>query len=236
MRLTVREAARLLNVSEKTIYRWVAEGRLAAHKIGDQYRFNRADLLEWATANRVEASPDLFGEADEPDASLPGLAEALEAGGIFYRIEGRDRDEVLRSAVRALRLPEGTDPEFVLAVLRARERLASTAIGDGIAIPHPRHPLVLHVSHPSVALCFLETPVDYGALDGRPVSALFLILSPTVRGHLHLLARLAFALQQPEFRQAVSGQAARNQILQSAQAVDLLCKKPRARVARAKPR
>lgn len=223
MQLTVRDAARLLNVSEKTIYRWVAERRLPAQRVGEQYRLNRAELLEWATKNRVNASPDLFGEPEEEGTPLPGLSRALEAGGVFYRIEGRDRDQVLRAIVRALRLPEGTDPEFVFAVLRARERLASTAVGDGIAIPHPRHPLILHVTHPSITLCFLEEPVDYGALDGKPVSALFTILSPTVRGHLHLLARLGFALQQPGFRAAVLRQGSQSEMLKEAARIDALC-------------
>ena len=209
MQLTVREAARLLQVSEKTIYRWVADRGLPAHRVGDQYRFNRAELLEWVIANRVNVSPHLIEEPDASRAPVPKLAEALEAGGVYYRIEGHDRDSVLRSIASTVRVPEGTDPEFLFEVLRAREQLGSTAIGDGIAIPHPRHPLVLHVTRPAVAVCFLESPIDYGALDGKVVSTLFLILSPSVRCHLHLLARLAFALRQPDFRAAITRQATR---------------------------
>ena len=229
MTLTVRDASRLLNVSEKTLYRWIAERGLPAQRIGDQYRLNRAEILEWATSNRVNASPDLFGEPDEAGLPLPTLEEALSEGGVHYRVEGRNRDEVLRSLVAVLRLPEGTDPAFLFEVLRARERLASTAIGGGIAIPHPRHPLVLHVARPSVTLCFLEQPVDYGAMDGLPVSALFTILSPTVRAHLHLLSVLAFALQQPGFRRAIEKQAARLAILREAARADAACREARER-------
>jgi PTS system nitrogen regulatory IIA component len=236
MTLTVRDASRLLNVSEKTLYRWIAERGLPAQRIGDHYRLNRAELLEWATSNRVNASPDLFGEPDEAGLPLPTLEEALAEGGVYYRLEGGDRDEVLRSLVAVLRLPEGTDPAFLFEVLRARERLASTAIGGGIAIPHPRHPLVLHVSRPSVTLCFLERPVDYGALDREPVSALFTILSPTVRAHLHLLSVLGFALQQPSFRRAIEKQATRLAILREAARVDAACRQERERRGRTDPR
>jgi PTS system nitrogen regulatory IIA component len=222
MQLTVREAAQLLRVSEKSVYRWVADRGLPAHRVGDQYRFNRAELLEWVIANRVNASPHLFEEPDASPTSLPQLADALEAGGVHYRVEGDDRDSVLRSVAHTVRLPEGTDPAFLFEVLRARELLGSTAVGDGIAIPHPRHPLVLHVTKPSVALCFLEKPIDYGALDRKPVATLFLILSPTVREHLHLLSRLAFALQQDGFRGAVMRQAARQEILREARSSDEL--------------
>lgn len=229
MQLTVRDAARLLQVSEKTVYRWVADRGLPAHRVGDQYRFHRAELLEWVIANRVNASPHLIEEPEASAAALPQLSDALEAGGVYYRVEGHDRDSVLRSIAHAVRLPEGTDPDFLFEVLRAREILASTAVGDGIAIPHPRHPVVLHVTRPSVALCFLEEPVEYGALDGKPVTALFLILSPSVRGHLHLLSRLAFALQQPGFRAAVLQQAARQELLREAKHCDELASAPRPR-------
>jgi PTS system nitrogen regulatory IIA component len=224
MTLTVREAAKLLFVSEKTVYRWISERRLPARRVGEQYRLSRAELLDWVAANRAEASIDLFTEPDEEAGALPSLEQALGAGGIVYRVEGRSRDEVLRSAVAATRLPEGVSAEFVFEVVRARERLASTAVGEGIAMPHPRHPLVLHVPQSSVTLCFLEQPVDFGALDGKPVFALFLVLSQSVRAHLHLLGRLSFGLRQAGFSRAVHRQAGRNVILREAARVDELCR------------
>ena len=69
-----------------------------------------------------------------------------------------------------MKLPDDVDREFLYQVLLAREALGSTGIGDGIAIPHVRNPIVLHLSRPTVTLCFLEQPVDFGALDGQPVS------------------------------------------------------------------
>lgn len=223
MTLTVREAAQLLRVSEKTVYRWIADRRLPARRIGDQFRLSRGELLDWVAANRAEASIELYTEPDDEQASLPSLAEALTSGGVVYRVDGRTRDQVIRAAVQATRLPEGVSTDFVFEVLRAREQLASTAVGEGIAIPHPRHPLVLHVPEPSITLCFLEEPVDFGAVDGQPVFALFLLLSPSVRAHLHLLGRLAFALRQPGFGRAVRKQAGRNVILKEAARVDELC-------------
>jgi PTS system nitrogen regulatory IIA component len=224
MTLTVRDAAKLLNVSEKTIYRWIAERRLPARRIGDQYRLGRAELLDWVAANRAEASIELFTEPDEEAGPPPALEAALTTGGIVYRVEGRTRDEVLRAAVEATRLPEGVSADFVFAVVQAREQLGSTAVGEGIAVPHPRHPLVLHVPEPSVTLCFLEQPVDFGALDGQPVQALFLILSPSVRAHLHLLGRLSFGLRQAAFLRAVRKQSGRQVILKEAARIDELCR------------
>lgn len=220
MNLTVRDAAQLLSVSEKTVYRWIGQGILPAYRVNEQYRFNRAELLEWATSRRINVSVDIFKEPEGGGAPIPGLADALGAGGIHYRIGGRDKTSVLRAIVETMRLPEEVDREFLLSVLMAREALASTGIGDGIAIPHARSPIVLHVPRPSITLCFLDRPVDFNAIDGRPVQALFTLVSPTVRAHLHLLSRLAYALRDPQFKKAITRQEAREEILSHARRIE----------------
>jgi len=213
MKLTVRDAARLLNVSEKSIYRWIKEGVIPAYQINDQYRLNRAELLEWATSRKISVSPEIFDEPEGGDTPPPTLGEALRAGGVYYRIGGADKASVLRAVVDTMKLPEEVDQEFLFQVLLAREALGSTGIGEGIAIPHVRNPIVLHLSRPMVTLCFLERPVDFGALDKLPVSTLFTLISPTVRAHLHLLSRLGFALRDEGFRGAITRQAPREEIL-----------------------
>jgi nitrogen PTS system EIIA component len=213
MQLGVKEAANLLNTSEKSVYRWINQGFLPAYRVNDQYRFNRAELLEWATSRKINVSPDIFNEPTSSGLPIPSLMESIQSGGIFYRIEGDTKSSVLKSVVEHMRLPDGVDRDFLYRVMLAREELASTGIGDGIAIPHVRNPVVLHVSQPIISLCFLEKPVEYDALDGKPVHALFGIISPTLRAHLHLLSRLSFALRDEGFKSAISGQARREEIL-----------------------
>ncbi|MBP1683920.1 MAG: fruA 2 [Deltaproteobacteria bacterium] len=220
MQLTVRNVADLFKISEKTVYRWVNQGILPAYRVNDQYRFNRAELLEWATTRKMNVAAELFDEPESDATPIPGLVEALQAGGIFYRVGGTDKQSALRSVVEHMRLPDEVDREFVLRVLLARERLQSTGIGDGIAIPHVRNPIVLHVSRPMIMLCFLDRAIDFDALDGKPVFALFSLISPTVRAHLRLLSRLSFALNEPRFKDAVLRQAARDEILAEARTVE----------------
>lgn len=213
MQLTVRDVATLLNVSERTIYRWIKEKTIPAYRISEQYRFHRAELLEWATSRRIGVSAEIFRDADDASVRMPSLSEALLAGGIVYRLVGTDKESVLGAAVEAMHLPDEVDREQLLRVLVAREALASTGIGDGIAIPHVRNPIVLHVPRATITLCFLEKPVDFGALDGQPVHCLFTMVSPTVRAHLHLLSRLAFALRDPGFQGVIRRQGLRDEIL-----------------------
>jgi PTS system nitrogen regulatory IIA component len=65
-----------------------------------------------------------------------------------------------------------------------------------------------------VTLCFLETPIDFLALDGQPVNCLFTIVAPTVRSHLFLLSRLSFVLRNKEFKNCLKEQRPREEILQ----------------------
>ena len=220
MQLGVREAASLMNVSEKTIYRWVKQNKLPAFRVNEQYRFNRAELLEWATSQRINVSADIFAERDQSKVPIPGLSEALRTGGIHYRVGGTDKDSVLKSAIEVMPLPEEVDKSFLLRVLVARESLGSTGIGDGIAIPHVRNPIVMHIPRPMITLCFLEHAIDFGALDGKPVHTLFTMVSPTVSAHLSLLSRLAFALRHPPFVEVIARQGSREQITEAASQID----------------
>lgn len=220
MQLTVKDVSRLLHVSEKSVYRWIDQGTLPAYRINDQYRFNRAELLEWATSRRINVAPEIFHESEGGGIPLPKLVEGIQAGGIFYRVEGSDKAAVLRAVVEHLRLPEEVDREFLLRVLLAREQLGSTGIGDGIAIPHVRNPVVLHLPRPSITLCFLEKRIDYDALDGKPVCALFTLVSPTVRAHLHMFSRLTFALRDEGFKKAIRDTGSREEILGEARRVE----------------
>lgn len=211
-KLTVRDAAALLNVPEKSVYRWIDQGVLPAYRIDDQYRINRTELLEWATSRRMHVSPEIFSEPELEGGPPPTLEDALRGGGIHYRIKGRDKAVVLRAVVDVLDLPGDVDREFLYQVLLAREALGSTGVGAGVAIPHVRNPIVLHLARPLVTLCFLEHAIDYGALDGQPVHTLFTLISPTVRAHLHLLSRLAFVLRDARFSAVVRAQAPPDEI------------------------
>lgn len=219
MQLGVRDVARLLSVSEKSIYRWIQQGQLPAYKVNEQYRFNRAELLEWANAQKINVSAELFVEPDAGAELMPDFADSLEAGGIFYRLVGNDKEQALRSVVGVMKLPPDLDRELLYRVLLARETMASTGIGEGIAIPHVRNPIVLSVNHPAICLCFLEKPVEFGAIDGQPVHTLFTLVSPTVRVHLYMLSRLAHALRNPGFKEVVSRQGSHDDILAAARAM-----------------
>ncbi len=220
MQLTVRDVAKLLNVGESTVTKWIKQRGLPAQWVGNQHRFNRAELLEWATANQIKISLELFDNLDLEAESPPSLVEALEAGGIFHKLPDTNKEKALRALVQVLPLPDGVDRDLLLRLFLAREMAATTAIGDGIALPHVRNPIVLNVNRALVTLCFLEQPVDFGALDGKPVHVLFSLICPTVRTHLQMLARLSHSFHDKTFKDALMRQAQPAEILREVRRIE----------------
>ncbi len=212
MLINIRDAAELLCVSTKTIYRWIASGSLPHVKVGNQYRFSRGELLAWAASFGRTVRPDSIQEPEAADEPLPTLQDALKEGGIFYRIHGSNPQEVIEEIVSAMNVPPGVERTYLSAALRARETLASTAIGEGVAVPHMRHPLP-HMAHASLTLAFLAAPVEWMAIDKTPVNVVFVQISPTLRSHLHLLSHLSFVLKDRRWCRLLKNEASRKEIM-----------------------
>jgi len=220
MELTVRDVSKFLNVSESTVTRWIKHRALPSQHVGGQYRFHRVDLLEWASANQVKVSVEVFDHLEAEDESSPSLVEAMEVGGIYYGLQDTSKEAALRALVQVLPVPDGVDRELLLRLFLAREASATTAIGDGIAVPHVRNPIVLHVARPMVTLGFLERPVEFGALDGKPVQVLFSLICPTIRTHLQTLSRLSYALHDEKFKAVVTRRGECEEIMEEARRVE----------------
>jgi PTS system nitrogen regulatory IIA component len=220
MFLTVREAAALLRTTERQVYRWVDEEEIPFRRVRDQVRFNRTDLLEWATSRRLWVSLEAFGAGLDPEDRAPSLAEALQHGGVHHDLTAADREAVLRAVVARTPMPPSANRELIVEVLLAREATGSTAIGGGIAIPHVRQPIVAAGAPATVSVSYLKHALPFGAPDGVPVSTVILIVSPTIRTHLQMLARLARALQDPDFQGALARRAPTAELVAEATRVE----------------
>lgn len=215
MKLTVTEAASLLGVPDERVFDWIEEKALPAQRIRGQYRINRAELLEWATERRIAVSPRAF----QQERGAPALSEALRAGGVHHDVPSPDLETALRHIVGQLRVADAADREMLLEILLAREAIGVTPVGDGIAIPHVRTPIILDSAGAVVSLSFLTDPVDLKSPDGQPVDTFFFLICPTVHVHLAMLARLAHALRDAAFRAAVRARAP-EEILRAAVALE----------------
>ena len=126
----------------------------------------------------------------------------LAADRIVLLVEPGDRDAVLDAAARLLADNSPANTQVIGDSLRKRERLGSTAIGHGIAIPHGRTPAF---DTARGAFLRLAEPVDFGASDGVPVDLVFAMAVPEhfTQQHLQLLAELAEQFADDGFRAAL---------------------------------
>ncbi|MFL5378688.1 MAG: PTS sugar transporter subunit IIA [Myxococcales bacterium] len=223
MQLTVKEAAKFLDVPERQIFAWIDGGEIPFSRGHGGIRFNETELLEWATGRRLRASHELVSASAHAQDG-PSLADALALGGIHHGLSAPDRDAAIRAVVERMPLGAEADRETLIEIMLAREAAGSTAVGDGIAIPHVRAPVVQSGARPAIALCTLARPIDFGARDQKPVHTLFVLLTPSVGAHLQMLARLAAALHDEGFKAAVLRRAPAEDILAEARRLDAAAK------------
>lgn len=131
------------------------------------------------------------------------IKQLLTAERTLCGIEGASKKRALEILANTLagNLPDINADELFRRLV-ARERLGSTGIGEGIALPHCRLP---HCTAAVGALITLKQPVDFDAIDGKPVDILFAMLVPEQAHseHLNTLSSLARAFGQDSFRAAL---------------------------------
>lgn len=213
MQLTVRQAATYFGVGESQVRKWIATRGMPVHRAHERLHLNAIEVWEWAIEQGIPVSRRLLDEARRSPDQVPALVDMVALGGIHRDVEGTDKSGVLAAIVARLPLPDEVDREHLLAVLEAREAMGSTGVGGGIAIPHVRNPILLHIGEPRVALFFLRHPVDFDSIDGQPVHAVFLVVSPSIPAHLRILAELGFALRNPHLRELLQHRADDQRIL-----------------------
>ncbi|MFH1008695.1 MAG: PTS sugar transporter subunit IIA [Candidatus Latescibacterota bacterium] len=210
MELKIKDIVDLLQVSEKTVYRWIKEKKIPCYRIHHHYHFNRAEVNEWIMSNGIGLSTQLL---NLPLTGRPThLTDLLLHGGVYTGITGNTIRDVLHNAIESIDTPQDMDKEDIISALLNREELMSTAIGNGIAIPHPRKPLITNVKDASVSICFLAEGVNFGALDGHPVHTLFLLLTCSPRRHLEVLSKISYLCQMDDFRSMLERRASAQEI------------------------
>jgi PTS system nitrogen regulatory IIA component len=143
-----------------------------------------------------------------------GLAALIQRGGVFYDISGTTPVEVLTNLLELIPAPASVSREELLKAVLEREALMPTAIGHGIALPHPRNPLISKSDEQRVVIAFLKNPVDWSALDGVPVHTVLLAVSASAKEHLRTLSGVNFFCQQQSFRDLLQSRSSRERIIE----------------------
>lgn len=127
------------------------------------------------------------------------LAQLIERYDTWFFFSVHDVEGTLTEIVRNLPLPNEIDRAAFLEELVLREELASTAIGNGVAIPHIRKFGMKTLEDNIVAVIYLMNPIDWRAPDGKLVDTLFFILATNEDQHLKLLSEIAKCASNEDF-------------------------------------
>ncbi|HEY7297795.1 MAG TPA: PTS IIA-like nitrogen regulatory protein PtsN [Xanthobacteraceae bacterium] len=125
------------------------------------------------------------------------LADLVAPNAILPALKVNVKKQALQELAGRAAALTGQNERAIFEILLQREKLGSTAVGNGIAIPHGKMPKLNRLFG---LFARLDRPIDFEALDGQPVDLVFLLLAPEAAGadHLKALARIARLLRDPE--------------------------------------
>lgn len=216
MDLKIKDVAELLNVSETTVRRWLSDGKIPAYRMNHQYRFSRIEIENWmmrckikspeegfSSFDQIQIYPPLGTEKEPQEVVSRGgmhhfcLYRAIHQGDVFSHVPGKTKEELIRWTTQTVAQKLSVDIDVLTELLLDREKLMPTTLNNGIAVPHTRDflrkgPLDM------VFVVYPKDPLDYGALDGKPVHTLFFLFASNDKGHLQLLAKLAHLGSYPK--------------------------------------
>jgi len=143
------------------------------------------------------------------------LSELIDEDYILPELKAKDKKEVLEELVDALvRREPSIDKKALVKVLLERERLGSTGIGDGVAIPHGK----FHgITHPIITLGRSRKGLDFESMDGEPAFLFFLLVAPENSASIHLkaLAKIAKILKNSSFRKVLMEAPSKRELYQT---------------------
>ena len=200
MDLKIKDIAQFLVMPEKEIQKLVKAKEIPYQVIQDRVVFNKEKVIEWALGRNIPLN--ISGNAHFVEYQIKSLLPLLSEDSVFYNCDFTEARCIEQMTNLAL-LDPSVDKEVVIQLLKSREQLMSTAIGNGISLPHPRIPLVIGREKPLIHFFFSKHPLKLNSLDGKPVHTLILIISQTIKQHLSLLAHVSFLLSQKKIQNAL---------------------------------
>lgn len=223
MKLELEKLAQCLQLPADTLDRWIRQGRIPVKKIDGFCDFKKDVLGSWALKHHIHFSIDESPPFSDAIVYKSGeettLLSAMIRGGVHAGLGGNTVEDVLKQVVTRVPMISEAEQRSLLEKLIERERLTSTGIGKGVAIPHPRNPLPGDGRDAMIVSCFLDNKIDFKSIDHKPVGVLFLMVCPTVKTHLFLLSHLSFCLRDDSFIALLNSQPPANEFFK---AVDIL--------------
>lgn len=204
--MNLKQASEHVHLEETELKHYAQRGEIEAVKRGDDYVFEVAKLDEWAQRNLLAQSRKALAAQHESmlaeyrkEKKLDwSVTEYFNLEAMTLELAAKAKGGVIRDMTElADKSTLLYDPETLYKELVAREEIASTAVGGGIALLHPRFHDPYIFSESFIAYARSPRGVFFGSADGEATRHFFLICSTDHEEHLHILARLAMVAQDP---------------------------------------
>ncbi len=191
--LTTQELSRYLKLNEKTILKMVKSGELPGVKIANQWRFYLSVVDKYLQNKIVQSLEQSLSKATK---DIMPLSRLIEHSFIILDLKSNSRDGVLYELAKiAEDAGIAISAEDVFEQLQNRENMLSTAVGNCIAIPHPRNPSEELFRRSSVIIARSLNGVDFSSPDGKKVHLFFMACATDITLHLKLLSKIAKLLE-----------------------------------------
>jgi len=148
------------------------------------------------------------------------ISPLIHRGGVFMDVEGSTPEEIYEKISKMLVLPDSIPSEQVYNALCAREKILSTAVGNGIALPHARSPIMKDEEDQRICVVYLKEPMDMHAPDDKKVHVMFILLTQNSQTHLKVLSTLVGLFRKSSFRKLLEEHAGEAQLLNAIKELD----------------
>jgi len=210
MNLTIKDISHLLMITEKEVQQLIKKKEIPFQILHDKVVFNKQQIIEWALGRNFTIN--LSGHKKFSEYHIDTLSTLLDKDSFHYN-SNLTESSYIEQMVSQVKFDKNVDREIIIQLLKSRESMMSTAIGNGISLPHPRIPLMVGKNKPLINFFFPVKPLNLKSIDGKPVHTLILIISQTIKQHLSLIAHLSFLLSKETFRFALQNRLDYKEIL-----------------------
>jgi PTS system nitrogen regulatory IIA component len=197
-------------IPEKEVQQLVKKKEIPFQHLHDKVVFNKHQIIEWALGHNLPIN--VSGHQKLSEYHIETLGTLLDKDSFHYDCELTEAS-YLEQMISQINFEKNVDSEIIVQLLKSRESMMSTAIGNGISLPHPRVPLMVGRNKPLINFFFPNKPLELKSIDGKSVHTLILLISQTIKQHLSLIAHLSFLLSKETFRFALENRLECNEIL-----------------------
>ena len=212
--MTIKEVSQYLKMNERTVSKLATQGLLPATKIANQWRFMRSLINQWLEQQMIGLTSEQLELLESEIIARPiEVTQFLTPELILSEAKARTKADLLKEMLDLAALQKRIkNPGLVLKALIKREALCSTALGEEVAIPHPRQPLNESYAKPTIVMARSLEGIDFDGVDELPVKLIFLLCMCDDYTHLKVLARLNRMLKDKHFRELLKASTGREEI------------------------